>query len=391
MVELFRKYLENQCSPAEVNSLFAYFESAENESQLRQLITESLETVASEDDGTQWASVTGESFDVIKKQLKGKSGRVTSMLRGPWFRVAAAAVILLGTYMAYTLLNKTSPEKDIVKTETSTHDPGPGTDKGVLTLADGSTIILEKMENGTITRQGDITIIKKDGGQLVYTSLNEKPTEVLFNNITTPRGGQFKVTLGEGSKVWLNAASSLSFPAAFEGDERRVKLEGEAYFEVATHASPFKIEVAGQGEVEVMGTRFNINAYTDEKAVKTTLLEGRVKIRGRNTNDTQILQPGEQAHLNNKGQISISKDADTEQSVAWKNGIFNFNNADLDIVLRQLSRWYDVDIVVEGAIPKKQFHGEIQRNLKLMQVLKLLEKNNVSTRLEGNTLIVLIL
>ena len=249
--------------------------------------------------------------------------------------------------------------------------------------------MLEAAANGSISEQGDVTISKPANGQLAYKSSNEKPTAVFFNSLVTPRGGQYSVLLSDGSKVWLNAASSLRFPVAFTGSERKVELTGEAYFEVEKVASmPFKVVVEGKSEVEVLGTHFSVNAYSNEATVNTTLLEGSVKVTGLSIRESHILNPGEQAQVNNNGRISINKNADTEQAMAWKNGTFNFNNADLQVVFRQLSRWYDVDIKFEGLVPQRQFTGEIQRDLKLQQVLKLLEKNNVFCKLEGKTLIV---
>ena len=263
----------------------------------------------------------------------------------------------------------------------------PGSNKAILTLADGSTIILQSAINGIVAQQGNTKISKSADGQLVYKSLNEKPTEVLINSIATPKGGQYQLVLSDGSIVWLNAASSLRFPAAFAGSERKVELSGEAYFEVAKNASmPFKVEVAGKGEVEVLGTHFNVNAYSDEATVNTTLVEGRVKVKALANRDSRIIAPGEQAQLEGNGRISINKDADTEQAMAWKNGTFNFSHAELGVVMRQLSRWYDVDIKFEGPVSQRQFSGEIQRDLKLSQVLKLLEKNNVFCSLQGKNI-----
>ena len=302
---------------------------------------------------------------------------------------------MIGGFLVFNLIKKTDANRDVVTIDTSKQVDAsqqasdPGSNKAILTLADGSTIILETAANGTLTQQGNSKIVKPAEGKLAYNLLDEKTTEVLYNSIATPRGGQYQVIFSDGSKVWLNAASSLRFPAGFTGNERKVELVGEAYFEVSKNASmPFKVAIAGKGEVEVLGTHFNVHAYHDEETTHTTLLEGSVRVTGLSTGDSHIINPGEQAQVDGKGQISINKNADTEQAIAWKNGTFNFSNADLEMVLRQLSRWYDVDIKFEGAVPQRKFAGEIQRDLKLPQVLKLLEKNNVFCKLEGKTLIV---
>jgi transmembrane sensor len=389
MQDLFNKYVNNDTSPEEVQELLGYFTVPENEIKLRELISDSLDFVDDDVDNIEWNHATDEMFAGIKKQVTPEKGKVVSISvrRLPW---VAAVVLIVGVSAVYTLIKNKNHQQEIVNVNTSKSAIAAGNNKAVLTLADGSNIILEAAADGILLQQGSATIIKVVDGELAYTSTNDKPTKILFNSIAIPRGGQYKVTLSDGSKVWLNAASSLRFPADFKGNERKVELSGEAYFEVAKNAAmPFKVEVAGKGEVEVLGTHFNVNAYPDEATVKTTLLEGRVKVMGLAGRRSSILYPGEQAQLDSTGQLSINKNVDTEHAIAWKNGNFNFSNANIEIVLRQLSRWYDVDIVFEGPVPQKQFNGEISRDLKLFQVLKLLEGNNVFCRLEGKTLIVL--
>jgi ferric-dicitrate binding protein FerR (iron transport regulator) len=220
--------------------------------------------------------------------------------------------------------------------------------------------------------------------------------------------------LPDGSKVWLNAASSIRYPTAFTGNERKVEITGEAYFEImpltsrqvgtgskgGSHKVPFIVKIGSPsgegGEVEVLGTHFNINAYDDEEVMKTTLLEGRVKVNsaipdksGRAGNpQSAILKPGEQVSLSHTSQLSQPIPVQTAEVMAWKNGLFQFHNAGLPAVLRQISRWYDVDIRYEGDMPVREFEGKIQRNLTLLQVLKILEKNQVHLILEGRTIIV---
>jgi len=390
MLELFSKYLNEQCSPQEVKELLAWF-SAEDESVLRALITASLEEmdVEDKDEDSKWSSVTDRLFADIKTQIKSEKGKVVPVLKRPWVQIAAAVLLVVGGFAVFNLIKKTNPNQNVVNIDTPKQDADSGSNKAILTLADGSSIVLETAANGTVTQQGNSKIVKPANGQLAYNLLNEKTTEVLFNSIATPRGGQYQLIFSDGSKAWLNAASSLRFPVAFIGNERKVELTGEAYFEVAKNASmPFKVEIAGKGEVEVLGTHFNVSAYREEATANTTLLEGSVRVIGLATGDSHIINPGEQAQVDSKGQISVNKNADTKQAIAWKNGTFNFSNVDLAVALRQLSRWYDVDIKFEGSVPQRHFTGEIHRDLKLHQVLKLLEENNVFCRLEGKTLIV---
>jgi len=390
MKDIFCKYLNNQCSPQEVKELLAWF-SAEDESVLRALITASLEEmdVEDKDEDNKWSPVTDRLFANIKAQIKSEKGKVVPILKRPWVQIAAAVLLVVGGFAVFNLIKKTNPNQDVVNIDIPKQDADSGSNKAILTLADGSSIVLETAANGTVTQQGNSKIVKPANGQLAYNLLNEKTTEVLFNSIATPRGGQYQLIFSDGSKAWLNAASSLRFPVAFIGNERKVELTGEAYFEVAKNASmPFKVEIAGKGEVEVLGTHFNVSAYREEATANTTLLEGSVRVIGLATGDSHIINPGEQAQVDSKGQISVNKNADTKQAIAWKNGTFNFSNVDLAVALRQLSRWYDVDIKFEGSVPQRHFTGEIHRDLKLQQVLKLLEENNVFCKLEGKMLIV---
>ena len=391
MEELFKKYLDDQCSPDEVRTLLAWFNYPENEEQLRRLILDSLDAIETDDNEAQYQPATDKIFTSIKRQHDSRKGKVVPLFRKTWMRIAAAVILLVGGYFIYNSINSNGTiKKEIAKTDTTNYEIGPGGNKATLTLADGSTINLEAAVNGTLTQQGKTTLLKTADGQLSYRSSNEKTAQDFHNTVTTPRGGQYQIILSDGSKVWLNAASSIDFPAAFAGNERIVKITGEVYFEVAKNASmPFKVKITGKGEVEVLGTHFNINAYSDEPTIKTTLLEGSVKVSGLIPDNSRIIKPGEQAQLNANDQVNVNKQADVEQVIAWKNGTFNFDNADLEMALRQIARWYDVDIIFEGSVPKKQFSGEMQRDLSMSRVIKLFEKNNVYCRIEGRKLIVL--
>ncbi|HEY6504480.1 MAG TPA: FecR domain-containing protein [Chitinophagaceae bacterium] len=391
MEEIFKKYLDNQCSPDEVRTLFTYFNNPENEEQLRGLIYDSLESIETDTEESLWQPATDNIFARIQPQLQSGKGKIVPLFRRPWIRIAAAVIFAIGVFSIYYSLSRPGTDKqEIAETEKiSTDDIGPGGNKAILTLADGSTVDLTTAVNDTIAKQGNTSIVRVTDGQLTYKSFNEKPTNALYNSIATPRGGQYQLTLSDGSRVWLNAASSLHFPVVFTGTERLVEVTGEAYFEVAKNASmPFKVKIADKAEVEVLGTHFNINAYSDEPTINTTLLEGKVKVTGLIRRDSRIISPGEQAQLKSDGEIITDKLANAEQFIAWKNGTFNFDSADLEMVLRQLARWYDVDIVFEGPIPGKKFSGEMQRNLSISQVFKLLEKNGVYCRMEGKKLIV---
>lgn len=317
-----------------------------------------------------------------------KPAKVISM--NFWKRAVAVAIIILGASTFFLLINK--EKKEIAQTNHVSpykDDVAPGGNKAVLTLADGSTIILDSMQNGTLSQQGNTKVLKLDNGELAYAASGNS-TEILYNTVSTPKGGQYNLTLADGSKVWLNAASSLRFPASFSGSERTVELTGEAYFEIAKNtAKPFKVNIAGKGELEVLGTHFNINSYTNEATVNTTLLEGSVKVSGLTTNDSRLITPGQQAQLAANGHINIKKQVDIEEVMAWKNGKFDFQAADIQSVMRQIERWYDVEVSFSGNITNEQFVGLISRDVKISRILKMLEESGaVKFEINGKKVIV---
>jgi ferric-dicitrate binding protein FerR (iron transport regulator) len=312
-----------------------------------------------------------------------------------WWRIpAAAAVFLLIASSIFFIFNPKNKKQELAKTElnrpTPVNDIAPGGNKAVLTLADGSSIVLDSAANGTLTQQGNIKVQKLDNGQLAYTVNGKQVTEndeAFYNTISTPRGGQYQVTLADGTQVWLNAASSIRFPVVFTGAERKVEITGEVYFEVSKNAAiPFKVKTAAS-EVVVLGTHFIVNAYDDEAAVKTTLLEGSVKIIAAGQ-PIKYLQPGQQSAINKQGTITVLNNADIEEALAWKNGRFQFNSADLKSILRQISRWYDVDVVYKGNV-NLHFTGQLTRNDNVSKVFEeLVLTGEVHFKIEGKKIIV---
>jgi len=268
----------------------------------------------------------------------------------------------------------------------------PGANKAILTLANGQQIILNNVQNGTIGQQGNIRVVKLDSGQLAYAAPRaESPADQLakaplYNTITTPRGGQYQVTLADGTKVWLNAESSIRFPTAFMGKNREVELTGEAYFEVkADKDKPFLVK-AGQTETRVLGTSFNIMAYSDEGAVKTTLLDGAVSMAlGL---QSALLRPGEQGQYDdNKGSM-MTRPVNTRAVVAWKDGYYFFDRTPVKSVMRQIARWYDVTIVYQGAAPKDEIVGKLPRTADVKEVLHIMELIGIHFKIEGKTIVV---
>jgi len=312
-----------------------------------------------------------------------------------WFRWVAAAcigILLLGSYLLWQGFHRAV--MPVAVSPQPLADIRPGGNKAILTLGNGSTIILDSAANGLLAEQGSARISKQGNGTLAYEAGKQSVAAggVSYNTLTTPRGGQYEVTLPDGTRVWLNAASSLTYPTAFTGKNRKVTMTGEAYFEVAAdQRQPFEVETGGL-VVQVLGTHFNINAYTDETYVGTTLLEGSVRLRAGKA--SVVLHPGEQGLTENttargnQESISMATHVNLEQVMAWKNGLFYFNHADIQTVMRQLSRWYDVEVEYQGTLPSRDFRGKIQRDLQLSQVLKFLEQSDVHFTLNGKKLIV---
>lgn len=305
-----------------------------------------------------------------------------------WKRIAAAAaVLLLMISTAYYFTNRNEKEHlaDVQVNPVKGNDIAPGGNKAVLTLADNTTIVLDSAQNGTLAMQGSVHVIKTANGSLKYNDSDAAGAQVMYNTITTPRAGQYQLTLSDGTRVWLNAESSLKFPNAFSGKERRVMLSGEGYFEVAHNsAKPFHVAVQ-QMDVQVLGTHFNINAYADETSVKTTLLQGSVAVS--EAGKTIKIKPGEQAEWSSNG-ISKKEGVNIEEVMAWKNGQFQFNNTGIVTVMNQISRWYNVDVRYPRGVPGDKYWGSILRNQNLSDVLKVLKETGANFKIEDRTIIV---
>lgn len=303
------------------------------------------------------------------------------------YRMLAAAILVGVVALATFLIWKDNqPPGNIPAVSTVGNqilDKAPGSTKAILTFGDGRSIVLDSTAKGIITKQGNVEVLNLDG-LLTYKNAGES-SEVLYHTITTPKGGQYQVVLFDGSKVWLNASSSLRFPSAFRGKERVVELSGEGYFEVAHNAAmPFQVRV-NDLNVEVLGTDFNVMAYNDESAVKTTLINGKVKIHKGAL--FAILTPGQQAEVSPEGSIEIDKNANIEEAVAWKNGLFQFSGADMTTVLRHIGRWYNIEPVIQGDMKNIHLSGKVSRNLNLSQVIQVLEESGIDIKAEGNKII----
>jgi ferric-dicitrate binding protein FerR (iron transport regulator) len=268
--------------------------------------------------------------------------------------------------------------------------PAPTGSRTTLTLAGGQKITLDSVAAGMLAQQGAATVAKAGGSALSYrvAAKEDQAIPIMYNTLTTARGGQTQVTLADGSKVWLNAASSLRFPTTFSGSDRSVELTGEAYFEIAPRPDrPFIVRVNGTA-VEVLGTRFDIMAYTDEEKQQTTLLEGAVRVSRGSTG--RLLRPGQQAVLDTAvGTVTVKSDVDEEAVLAWKNGYFEFDGLDIQAVMRQVSRWYNVRIVYQGAPPAGHFFGVVNRTSNVSDVLKIFQQANIHYTISKDQITVL--
>jgi transmembrane sensor len=304
-----------------------------------------------------------------------------------WRRITIAASVLICLSVGgYFLVQKHNTTEQTARNEQ--RDIAPGGNKAFLTLANGKKISLTDAKNGELAVQSGVRVVKEKDGQLAYTAVDtmSSSSPLSYNTIETPKGGQYQVLLPDGSKVWLNAASSLKCPASFSAlKERRVQLNGEAYFEVAHNkAQPFRVQTDKQ-TITVLGTHFDVNAYTDEPYTKTTLLEGSVNI-----NNTIFLKPGEQSTLNRIGNAFTVSPAETDDAVAWKNGKFVFQNEHIESIMRKLARWYDVDVIYQDSFNDKTFTGSISRFDNISKILnKITFTSAVHFSIEGRRITVI--
>lgn len=330
-------------------------------------------------------------FDHLSEELwtktieRAKINRQKKKIR-LWPLVAAAGAIAACLILILYYAFPERPKEDAtVKNIALVDKILPGTNKAMLTLSNGSRINLTDGENGNLAEENQVVIKKTADGQVIYSAA-EKTSAVVFNTITTPRGGQYAIVLSDGTKVFLNAQSSITFPTSFSGAERLVKINGEAYLEVAHNRSmPFRVESKGQ-MVEVLGTYFNINSYDDEPFVRTTLLKGSVKVQSGPIK--VLLKPGEQSQLNkaeNGSKISV-RTVNLEEVIAWKNGIFEFDEASIKDVMRSTARWYDINVTYIGKAPEIRISGKISRKVSFSGLIELLEFEGIRFRIDGKNI-----
>lgn len=396
---LLERYISRTATEREYQRLFELLEEKKEIPTWRNVISEMMEQQDADPDyeRSYWEPVISRIFqkDRPANKITGrkKTGLIIKRI------LAAAAVVLLIGIGAWFLWQNELKEKEVVAAglNETENDIQPGGNKAILTLANGKSIVLDSTKNGLLSMQGGTKVIKLNNGLLAYNkqlavdngqlALKNRENKVLYNTITTPRGGQYQVILPDGSKVWLNAASSIRFPTAFIKKERQVQVTGEAYFEVAKdETTPFTVSVNDM-QVKVLGTEFNIMAYTNEPAIQTTLLKGAVEIR--EGNSRARLEPGQQARVSKEGKIRLVEHLDLDEVMAWKTGLFQFSDDDIGHIMRQIARWYNVEVMYENGIPEGHITGKIPRNTNLSQVLKILQLSGIHFKIEGKKVIVL--
>lgn len=374
LIYLVQQYLSGQLTAPQKSELWAWLESEENRTAFVDIVTPMMLAGQERDEYRE------EEWEAILRTVLGSDAPVRRVFhyRIRIWAVAAAAVVVLAAAVGYWRnIHQEQPQRAPV----AIHDIPPGGNKAVLTLSGGRRVVLDSAAQDTVLTEG-ADIVANAGGRLAYNTGNSPDAEILYNTLTTPRGGQYQLTLPDGTKVWLNAASSIKYPTSFNGRERVVTITGEAYLEVAhLEHQPFRV-IAGARTIEDLGTHFNVNTYDDEPEQHITLLEGSIKVDGR------LLTPGGQAVIDPaSGNISIQK-VETDHVVAWVTGKLSMDSLDVGAIMRQISRWYDVDVVYEGPIPRGRFWGVINRNVQLSSMLGVMEDNGIHVRLEGKKVIV---
>ena len=382
---LIENFIANTCSREEMNQLLLLANDAANEKEIGEVLKSFWDKSKDEsaEDHVDWDERMKEMLEEIKPEtpvvkLDERKSRIN------WKRMMVAASLLFLVATSYWYFNQKKAPQEIAGDVKA-----PETNRAMITLSNGKKVYLDDVSNGTVMEQSGVQLRKQANGQIVYSKGDQpRNRELQYNTLSNPRGSRvIDVTLSDGSRVWLNAGSSITYPVDFVGKERDVAITGEAYFEVASNATvPFKVN-KNDLDITVLGTHFNVNAYNDEAQTKITLLEGSVRTDLRN-GATAILKPGEQANVTN--QIKLLKDVDVQQVMAWKEGMFRFKDSNIEDIMRQAARWYDVDIEYKTDVSDLNFGGIVSRQANISQLLKKLEATEeLKFKVEGRKVIVM--
>lgn len=403
--QLLKRYRANELSEQEMAEWDRVMGSSEGRQLLQQLMEAEINQLEAPGhfDMEPWKPVLARILAMDQpaqmNAMPENTGRIYRLRKWAWAAAAVLVIVAGGTWFLWEPKTRVSPPGIVQQQEI-----GPAKEGAVLTLGDGKQLVLDSLGNGIVAMENGAQVMLQSG-QLQYAQTRSEQKEIQYNTMTTPRGRQFRITLPDGTEVWLNAESSIRFPVAFNDSERRVEVTGEAFFHVKSMdlpafngrpamKVPFVVNVNNRLDIEVLGTQFNVNAYTNEKAIHTTLTEGIVRVRTLETNhepgQIAMLLPGQQASLaySGSGKAQV-RDADLAKVLAWKNGLFNFENVSLADAMLQLERWYDIDVTYEKNIPNIWFSGKMSRDISLPGLLKILEKTGVQFRVEGRKLVVI--
>jgi len=379
---LVRQFMDGKLSSDETDELSRLADTEEIKVAIRDQLSQFTGTYEGQD-----GILKNIARKVLETDALPASIHRVHFLKAAWFKYAAAVVLAagLGTLAYFWKAGQRTGPSLTKSNKVLQPAIKPGGDRAVLTLADGRKIILDSAMNGNVANEGGVKVVKLADGQLAYHAQGGTGREMKWNTLSTPKGGQYQLALPDGTKVWLNAASSITYPVAFDQSQRTVKITGEAYFEIAQRPkTPFIVDFRNESAVEVLGTNFNVNAYVEEPAIRTTLLEGKVRVRKGGA--TMVLAPGQQAVV--AGDIAINAAVNIGQVMAWKNGAFGFDSVDVNVVLRQLARWYDIELVYPNGKPNKKIWGKIGRNLTLQQVVEVLNNLGLPCTIKEHTLII---
>lgn len=376
---LFERYRTSNCSEDELEELNQWYEKLHAEGEL---IDDWIRQAGGED------QLTEQLYHNFSEKILARRNKF--LFSAKWLSAAAAAVILLGTGLLFYKFRHgfSSDQVDLAQSVIL-----PGTNKAILTLSDGTKISLDDTGNGQVYNKNGLSIIKTDSGSLTYRSYSVQGAvadhQMQYNTLYVPRGGQYRITLPDGTKVWMNSASTLRFPVTSNGRDRFVSLSGEGYFEVAHNKQlPFKVRTADQ-EIRVLGTHFNVKGYNEEGLISTTLLEGSVQISKLSSGDSKLLLPGQQANTGRGSTGIVLSAVNVDQVIAWKNGYFIFDNQDIQSIMKAISRWYDIDVLYESKLSEDRYGGTFSRHANLSEILdNLQELGNVRFQIKQRKVVV---
>lgn len=383
LTELFARYSSGESIGPEEEEFMDLAALPEHKDLLETLIQELLERVPGK------RSMDGEAVqNTLQAIFQSRTAPVISMRRKkyrPWMAAAAVLLLVIGSALYFILGHESRQGTEMIAGIKDL--PAPSVSHATIRLGNGRLIRLDSVNSGIIASQGKTTLSKADDGSIRYNGRELPGGQIIYNTLTNPKGSRvINLELADGSRVWLNAGSELRYFSSNNGKDRMVMLNGEAYFEVAhDQKRPFIVQ-KNNNSIRVLGTKFNVNAYDDEQDFTVTLLEGSVKLN--NGVADAVLSPGQQAKINREQAVRIDSNAQTEEAIAWKEGWFRFNRTDVQSIMRQVSRWYDVEVSYDSDTGLRKFSGIISRQSNMSQVLNIFQGAGIRFRMEGKQIIV---